>query len=153
MTFDHIVKGDPSWVAASPQLKADFTALQNDMKSLQSEVPATLTATLKADQQIIVKALTGKATVMPKLGHRGDHLSAAGSSLPANIVTRLENAGVSSSQATQIATDIQNYQTTLKSLDPALQSKITADKAAITKDGGPAMTHGPLGVMHPDRHS
>ena len=152
MNFDHIVKGDPSKITASPQLKADFTTLEDDMKTLQSEVPATLTATLKADQQIILKALGSRPMAMPKPGSRppGDHSFTPGSDPSANMASMLEKAGVSSAQATQIATDFQNYQTTLKSLDPTLQTKITADKAAITKDGGPDLTHGPAGMMHPD---
>jgi hypothetical protein len=139
-------KGGFAKFNASPQLKADFTTLENDMKTLQSEVPASLTATLKADQAVVAKALGSKA---PQPGQPGDQVFitrtagvGAGTKSSVNMVSRLEKAGVSSTQATQISTDFQTYQTTLKTLDPTLQTKITADQAAIAKDGGPAVVHG-----------
>jgi hypothetical protein len=55
----------------------------------------------------------------------------------ANLLADLTTAGVSSAQANQIVTDFQNLKTALTTTDPALQAKIAADQAAITKDGGP----------------
>ena len=68
-----IGKGGFVKFTASPQLKADFTTLENDMKTLQSEVPASLTATLKADQAVIAKALGATVPTTPKAGQPGDH--------------------------------------------------------------------------------
>jgi hypothetical protein len=140
-------KGGFAKFNASPQLKADFTTLKNDMQTLQSEVPASLTATLKADQAVVVQALGSKAAMPPKSGRDQVFIArAAGAGTdtnsPVNIVSKLEKAGVSSTQATQISTDFQTYQTTLKTLDTTLQTKITADQAAIAKDGGPTFVHG-----------
>ena len=48
--------------ALSTQAKADMQTLQTDMKTLQSEIPSTVTAQLKADKATIDKAL---ATLTP----------------------------------------------------------------------------------------
>lgn len=52
----------------------------------------------------------------------------------ADLVTRLEAAGVSTAQATQIGTDLDTLKTTLDTVDPTLSAKITADQAALAKD-------------------
>ena len=157
----------------SPQLKADFATLQNDTKQLQSEVPAAVTAQLTADKAVIAKAFGSLAlfkhrggSMMGQTSTSGtvsssqvkgdgevhDHgimistlAPAPGTNPSANMTAMLEKAGVSAAQATQVATDFQNYQTTLSTLDPTLHAKITADQAAITKDGGPSLSSGKAG--------
>ena len=48
----HGVKG------LSTQLQTDFQTLQTDQKALQAEIPASLTAAVKADQAVIQKAFS-----------------------------------------------------------------------------------------------
>ena len=57
----------------------------------------------------------------------------------ANLTATLTAAGVSSSQINTITTDYKNLQTAMTTTDPNLQAKISADEAAIAKDGGPTM--------------
>ena len=67
----------------------------------------------------------------------------------ADMTTMLEKAGISATQATQIATDFQTYQTDLSTIDPTLQAKITADKTAITNAGGPTLPRTVPGMAFP----
>src|SRR5271166_407840 len=45
-----------SFKAPSAQLQSDFQTLQTDEKALQAEIPASLTAAVKADQAVIRQA-------------------------------------------------------------------------------------------------
>jgi hypothetical protein len=156
----------------SPQLKTDFATLQTDMKQLQTEVPAAVTTQLKADQAVIAKAFAslpaskrGAASAEPvdstttatandppdvkDIVHGSGIMistSGLGGNSSANMTAMLEKAGVSATEATKVATDFQNYQTTLSTLDPTLHAKITADQAAIAKDGGPTLPTGKAGA-------
>ena len=44
--------------APSAQLQKDFKTLQSDTKALQAEIPTSLTAAVKADREVIRKALS-----------------------------------------------------------------------------------------------
>jgi hypothetical protein len=122
--------------ALSAQAKTDMQTLQTDMKTLQSEIPSTMTAQLKADKATIDKAL---ATLTPTQ-LKGLHTAPPpGTTTPptdptAMLSDTLKAAGVSDAQITQITTDFQNYQDTLKTIDPTLTAKITADQAALAND-------------------
>ena len=134
---------------ASPQLKADFATLETDTKQLQSEIPSSLTTQLKADQAVIAKAMGTMSPSKPD-GHAMFIATAASrpaGSFTTNVTSMLEKADVSSTQATQIASDFQTYQNDLKTVDPTLQSKIAADEAAIAKDGGPTLPTGGGGLV------
>ncbi len=129
----------------SAALKADLTTLQNDENQLQSEIPASVTSAITADEAVISKALA--AMPRPKQEIKPMTPPSASSTNPAaNMTTMLEKAGISASQATQIASDFQTYQTDLQTTDPTLQTKITADKTAITNDGGPTLPSGDAGL-------
>jgi len=132
--------------AMSATLKADFTTLQNDEQQLQSQLPASVTSAVTADQAVISKALASAAppTHGGKLMATRFAVSAPSSG---DMTAMLEKAGISAAQATQIATDFQTYQTDLKTIDPTLQTKIAADQAAIAKDGGPTLPAGGAGMV------
>ena len=138
----------------SAQAKTDIQTLQTDEKALQAEVPADLASKIQADQAVIQKAFDAKAPT----AHKGDRLIAfksfkAGSDptlMPpstgdptAHLAAALEKANVPAAQADAIVADLANLRTTLTSLDPTLQAKITADQAALAKD----LPAGPHGVM------
>jgi hypothetical protein len=132
----------------SSALKADLTTLQNDQNQLQSELPSSVTAAVTADQAVISKAMSS----LPRPDRNVNSMTPPStSSTPssADMTTMLEKAGISAAQATQIATDFQTYQTDLNSVDPTLQAKITADKTAITNDGGPTLPSGAGGMVFP----
>jgi hypothetical protein len=122
--------------ALSAQAKADMQTLQTDMKTLQSEVPTTVTAQLKADKATIDQAL---ATLTPAELKALRPAPPSGTTTPptdptAALSSTLKTAGLSDAQITQITTDFQNYQNTLKTIDPTLTAQITADQAALAKD-------------------
>jgi len=134
--------------AMSAALKADLTTLQTDITQLQSELPSSVTSALTADQAIISKALGS----MPRPNQNGKAMAPPSKSSPdpsAGMTTMLEKAGISASQATQVATDFQTYQTDLTTIDPTLQAKIAADQAAIKNDGGPTFPAHGAGIGFP----
>lgn len=132
----------------SAQLQTDFQALQADQKALEAEIPASLTAAVKADQAVIQQAFSSLTpTQMKSLHPGGPHQNATpGSDPTANLAADLTAAGVSSSQATTIVTDLQNLKNALTTTDPTLQTKIAADQAAIVKDGGPSLPAKGMGM-------
>jgi hypothetical protein len=126
--------------AASPQLQADFQALQTDQKALQAEIPASLTAAVKADQVVIQKAFSSLTpTQLTALRPSGPPSGTPSGDPTANMTATLTAAGISSSQISTIETDLQNLKNAFTTTDPTLQAKIAADEAAIVKDGGPSM--------------
>ena len=135
----------PSGVAGktfkvTPQLQTDFQTLQTDEKALQAEIPASVTAAVKADQATIQQAVSSLTPTQWKALLPGGPPSGTTSSDPtANMTAVLTEAGVSSSQINTITTDMQNLKTAMTTTDPTLQAKISADEAAIAKDGGPTM--------------
>jgi hypothetical protein len=149
--------------ALSAQAKTDMQTLQTDMKTLESEVPSTVTAQIKADKATIDQAL---ATLTPTQLKALRPAPPSGTTTPptdptAMLSNTLKTAGLSDTQITQITTDFQNYQNTLKTIDPTLTAKITADQAALAKDmpagaghhivtlgGGGAGTMGPVFLGH-----
>jgi len=129
-----------SFKAPSAQLQTDFQTLQTDEKALQAEIPASLTAAVKTDQAVIQKAFSSLTPTQLKALHPGGPPSGTTSSNPtANLTATLTAAGISSSQISTIETDRQNLENALTTTDPTLQAKITADEAAIVKDGGPSL--------------
>jgi len=134
--------------AMSATLKADLSALQSDEAQLQSELPSSVTSALTADQAVISKALSS----MPKPTQNARSMTPptwSSSDPSAGMTTMLEKAGISASEATQIATDFQTYQTDLQTTDPTLQATITADKTAISSAGGPTLPTGDVGMGFP----
>jgi hypothetical protein len=124
----------------SAQLQADFQTLQTDQKSLQAEIPTSLTDAVKADQAVIQKAFSSLTRSQLKALHPdGPHSGAPSGDPTANLAADLTKAGVSSDQANAIVTDFQNLKNALTTTDPSLQAKIAADQAAIAKDGGPTL--------------
>jgi len=129
-----------SFKALSPKLQTDFQTLQADEKTLQAEIPASLTAAVKADQAVIRSAFSSLTTTQLKALHSGGSPSGTPSSNPtATLTATLTAAGVSSSQINTITTDLQNLTNALTTTDSNLQTKIAADKAAIVQDGGPSL--------------
>jgi len=130
-----------SFTAPSAQLQADFQTLQTDQKALQAEIPASLTAAVKADQAVIQKAFSSLSpTQLKALQPSGPPSGTPSSNPTANLTATLTAAGVSSSQINTITTDFQNLKNALTTTtDPTLQAKIAADEAAIVKDGGPSL--------------
>jgi hypothetical protein len=135
--FLFVGKGKPGhgMPALSAQAKADMQTLQTDTKTLESEVPSTVTAQLKADKATIDQAL---ATLTPTQLKALRPAPPSGTTTPpdptAMLSSTLKTAGLSDARITQITTDFQNYQNTLKTIDPTLSAKITADQAALAKD-------------------
>ena len=58
-----------SFKAPSAQLQTDFQTLQSDEKALQAEIPASLTAAVKADQAVIQKAFSSLTPTQLKALH------------------------------------------------------------------------------------
>ncbi len=136
--------------APSPQLQADFQTLQTDEKALQAEIPASLTAAVKADQAVIQKAFSSLTpTQMQALRPSAPPTGTPSSDPTANLTATLTAAGVSSSEISTITTDYQNLKTAYTTTDPTLQTKITADEAAIVKDGGPSLPANSPGIGLP----
>jgi hypothetical protein len=122
-------------VSLSPQAKADLQALQTDVKTLQSEVPATLTSQLKADKTTIDNALRSLTPSQWKSLRPAPSSPTTPPSDPtAALTASLKAANVSDAQINQIVSDFQTYQSTLKTVDPTLYVKISADQAAIAQD-------------------
>ena len=126
----------PKFTRRSAQLQADYKTLDADQKALETEIPASLTAAVKADQDVIRQAFSKLTPTEMKALHPGGPQIGTPSSDP---TANLTAAGVPSNQASAIATDFQNLKTALTSTDPTLQAKIAADKAALVKDGGPSL--------------
>ncbi len=126
--------------APSAQLQKDFKTLQSDTQALQAEIPTSLTAAVKADGEVIRKALSSLTPAQMKALLPSAPPSSTTSGDPtANLTASLTAAGVSSSEINTITTDLQNLKNALTTTDPTLQAKIAADQAAIVKDGGPSM--------------
>ena len=105
----------PRWLCredlqgADAQLQTDFQTLQTDQKALQAEIPASLTAAVKADQAVIQKAFSSLTpTQMKALLPSGPPSGTPSSNPTANLTATLTAAGVSSSQINTITTDLQN---------------------------------------------
>ncbi len=125
-------------------------SLQADMTKLISEVPASVTTQLKADQQVVEKALRSLAPTNGKFDAAPP--TSTNASPAANLTAMLTKAGVPSSQITTIVSDFQNYQSTLENVDPTLWSKVQTDQAAVAKDmpaNSHVPLHGPIGMMGP----
>ena len=134
--------------APSAQLQTDFQTLQSDEKALQAEIPASLTAAVKADQAVIQKAFSSLTrTQMKAMQPSGPPTGTPSSNPTATLTATLTAAGISSSQANTIVTDFQNWKNAMTTTDPTLQAKIAADEAAIAKDGGPTMPPNSQGIL------
>src|SRR5208282_4945632 len=139
-----------SFKAPSAQLQADFQTLQTDQKALQAEIPASLTAAVKADQAVIRQAFSSLTpTQMKALLPSGPPTGTPSSNPTANLTANLTAAGISSSQISTITADYQNLKNALTTADPTLQAKIAADEAAIVKDGGPSLPTNSPGIGLP----
>lgn len=162
--------------ALSAQAQADLKTLRADLQALQAEVPADLAARVKADHATIEQALARLAPAPPAgttpgawNDHHGGPLAhkpgadagfpgpglgfpgpgaRAGTDPTAGLTAMLKKAGIADAQAATIVADFQAYQTALKTLDPTLQARITADQAAVTRDL-PAGHVGPPGFPGP----
>ena len=139
-----------SFKAPSAQLQTDFQTLQTDRKAFLAQIPASLTAAVKADQAVIQKAFSSLTPTQLKALHPGGAPSGTTSSNPTtNLTATLTAAGISSSQINTITTDYQNLKNAMTTTDPTLQAKIAADEAAIVKDGGPSMPANSQGIGLP----
>jgi len=139
-----------SFKGLSAQLQTDFQTLQTDQKALQAEIPASLTAAVKADQAVIHKAFSSLTrTQLKALQPSGPPSGTTSSNPTANLTATLTAAGVSASQINTITTDLQNVKNALTTTDPTLQAKIAADEAAIVKDGGPSLPSNSHGIGAP----
>jgi hypothetical protein len=139
-----------TFVAPSAQLQTDFKTLQTDEKALQAQIPASVTAAVKADQATIQKAVFSLTpTQMKALLPSGPPSGTTSSNPTANMTAILTEAGVSSSQISTITTDYKNLQTAMTTTDPTLQTQIAADEAAIVKDGGPSLPANGPGIGMP----
>ena len=120
---------------SNPQIQADFQALQPDMKALRAEVPADLAAKMTADKAIIQQAFASITPAQHHAEHNGPHTGMPGNTDPtAALTARLTAANVPADQIKTIVADFQAYKTTMANLDPALHTKIAADRAALAKD-------------------
>ena len=128
--------------ALSAQAQADLKTLQNDVKTLQAEVPSSLQDQLKADKATIDQALHS----LTRAQHQALDSSATSPSDPvAALTSRLQAANVPADKITQITTDLQTYQSTLQTVDPTLYTKIQADQAAVSQDLPAGHHPGPQG--------
>ena len=138
--------------APSAQLQTDFKTLQTDQKTLMAQIPASVTAAVKADQATIQKAVSSLTPTQWKALRPGGPPNGTTSSNPtANMTAILTEAGVSSSEINTITTDMQNLKTAMTTTDPTLQAKISADKAAIVQDGGPSLPANSQGIGMPGK--
>jgi hypothetical protein len=139
--------------ALSAQAKADLQTLQTDEKAFQAEIPASLTTQLKNDQATIESALSSLTPEQRKAAFAGQTSPPAPGSDPTAFLTnQLKAANVPQSQIDAISADFQSFKNTLSSLDPTLQAKIAADRAAVNADLGiTGHATGPKGIMdlHP----
>jgi hypothetical protein len=136
---------------ASPQVQADFKTLQADTKAFEAEIPATVTASLKADAAVVRQTLEKLGPAGPTGHPAGPRLFAAdaahgmmpkkpgnlptfapGTDPSAAMTTMLQKAGVPAATIS----DLQANQATIKALDPTLQAKIATDQATLAKDTG-----------------
>jgi hypothetical protein len=135
--------------APSAAVQADLKTLEADQQTLQSELPASITSAIQADKALIRSVLpqTRQGDWRNFLGTRSGAGARGGDSsllpfdkgsgtLDSRMTAQLQKAGLTSAQVTQIATDFQNYQNALKTVDPTLSAQITADLAQLRKDGG-----------------
>ena len=130
----------PKFTQLSAQLQADFKTLDTHQKALKAEIPASLTAAVKADQDVIRQAFSKLTPTQMKALHPGRVHGGTPSGDPtANLAANLTAAGVSSSEINTLTTDYQNLKNALTTTDPTLQAKIAAAEAAIVKDGGPSL--------------
>jgi hypothetical protein len=145
--FDALGKGGH---APSAQAQADMKTLETDMIKLISEVPASLTTELKADQQVVEKALRSLAPTNGQFDMASPTLK--NNAPAANLSTMLTKAGVPSSQITTIVNDFQTFQNTLETVDPTLWTKVQADQTAVANDlpaGAHVPDRGAIGMIGP----
>ena len=139
-------------VSLSATAQADLKTLRADMQTLQSEVPAAIASAVQADQALIRSVLPHSrmgdwTTAGSQTGSQGPAGSLHGmrpfdnasGTLDSRMTSKLQKAGLTSAQVTQIATDFQNYQNALKTVDPTLSDQITTDLAQLKKDSGTAI--------------
>ena len=132
--------------ALSAQAQADLQTLQTDVKSLQAEIPSSLQDQLKADKATIDQALHSLTPAQHRAEHQALDSSATPPSDPIAALTgRLQAANVPADKITQITTDLQNYQSSLQTVDPTLYAKIQADQAAVSQDLPAGHHPGPQG--------
>jgi hypothetical protein len=133
--------------APSAQLQTDFQTLQTDQKALLAQIPASLTAAVKADQAVIRQAFSSLTpTQMKALLPSGPPTGTPSSNPTANLTATLTAAGISSSEISTITTDYQNLKNAYTTTD---QTTIAADEAAIVKDGGPSLPANGPGIGMP----
>jgi hypothetical protein len=150
--------GSAPKVTLSAQAQADMKTLRADEQAFRNEIPASLTATIQADQAVIRQAMAslpkptfgGRQAGPPRLDKlvSADPATARPSTFDptAGLKAMLTKANVSSSEIETIVRDFQNARTTLGGVDPTLQSKIAADQAALQKDmPAPHFDHAPGG--------
>ena len=131
------------------QLQTDFQTLQADQKTLMAQIPASVTAAVKADQAVIQKAFSSLTPTQLKALHPEPPSGTTSSNPTANLTATLTAAGISSSEINTMTTDFQNLKNAMTTTDPALQAKIAADKAAIVQDGGPSLPTNAHGFRMP----
>jgi hypothetical protein len=142
--------------ALSAQAKADLQTLQSDVSTFQSEVqskvPATLQAQIKADRATIKNALSTLTPQQLRAAFPSPSTKPTTPPDPTTILTtELKAANVPDATINQITSDFQTYESTLKTIDPTLSAKIQADRAALVHDmpahaGHPGPTPGTLGL-------
>ena len=148
---DFQVKGDPSHTMPplSAQAKADMQTLASDVSQLQSEVPTTLQAQIKADKTTIENALSSLTPQERRAAFPAPSTKPTTPLDPTTILTTaLKAANVSDVTISSISSDLKTYESTLKTVDPTLSAKIQADRAALAKDM-PAPTSQPVGRPGP----
>ncbi|MGZ5949792.1 MAG: hypothetical protein ACXWO1_06605 [Isosphaeraceae bacterium] len=131
------------------QLQTDFQTLQADQKTLMAQIPASVTAAVKADQAVIQKAFSSLTPTQLKALHPEPPSGTTSINPTANLTATLTAAGISSSEINTMTTDFQNLKNAMTTTDPALQAKIAADKAAIVQDGGPSLPTNAHGFRMP----
>ncbi|MGO9599403.1 MAG: hypothetical protein ACLP7Q_15545 [Isosphaeraceae bacterium] len=146
--FDFQVKGGSGheMPAPSAQAKADMQTLSTDINKLQSEVPATLQAQIKADKTTIENALS---SLTPQERHAAFPTPTTKPAAPADpstiMTTELKAANLPDATINSIIADFKTYKSTLDSIDPTLSAKIKADQAALEKDMPAPVGHpGPM---------
>ena len=124
--FDLQLKSGPGHAmpALSTQAKADMQTLSADINKLQSEVPASLQAQIKADQATIENALS---SLTPQQGHAAFPAPTTLPTTPADpstiLTTELKAANLPAATIDQITSDFQTYRSTLENIDPTLRPR------------------------------
>ena len=132
------------------QLQADFQTLQADEKTLQSEIPSSLITAVKTNQATIQKALSSLTpTQLQAIASQWAAEQHVQQRPHVKPYDRPDRSRCLLSEINTITTDMQNLKNAYTTTDPTLQAKISADEAAITKDGGPSMPAGAQGFGMP----